>query len=91
MFLLTFPASANSAEQGHLITAPHLFDVAGWSGGWSVWWGSGMVGGSSGSSLGLVGVAQMGGYVQMGGHEVGAVGGEHQSGGCGRGWTDGCD
>ena len=43
--------------------------------------GAGQFGGSSRSSLGLVGVGQIGGYVQMGGHVVGVVGGEHQRGG----------
>ena len=33
MFMLTFSASSNGAEQRDLITTPHIFDIAGWSGG----------------------------------------------------------
>ena len=49
-------------------------------------WGGGLEGGvrlgrTSRSSLGVFGSAQMDRSVQMGGNEVGVVGGEHQRGG----------
>ena len=70
MFLFMFAASANGAEQPDLISTPDMFDIAGWSGRWSVGWEWGRewtVGGSSSSSLGMLGLGQMGWGVEGGG------------------------